>query len=131
MGRFRTLEEADQLIRQGECDLVAMNRANIADPDLVNKTLAGKPEEVRPCIACNQGCIGRELGPGGIGCAVNPGAGRELAHLLSDSAAHERAAELGAKIAAEDGLKCACDASETAICGRNLFTRFAAPSSGQ
>jgi NADPH-dependent 2,4-dienoyl-CoA reductase/sulfur reductase-like enzyme len=54
-----------------------MNRATIADPDLVRKTLSGQPERVRPCIGCNQGCLGRETG-GGIGCAVNAGAGREL-----------------------------------------------------
>ena len=77
IGRVRTLEEADQMIRGGDCDMVAMNRATIADPDLVRKTLAGEPERVRPCIACNQGCVGFEFGRA-IGCAVNAGAGREL-----------------------------------------------------
>ncbi|HKX79405.1 MAG TPA: FAD-dependent oxidoreductase [Novosphingobium sp.] len=76
IGRIRTLEEADQLIRNGDCDLVAMNRATIADPDLVRKTLEGHPERVRPCIACNQGCAGFEFGRV-IGCAINPGTGRE------------------------------------------------------
>jgi pyruvate/2-oxoglutarate dehydrogenase complex dihydrolipoamide dehydrogenase (E3) component len=33
---------------------------------------------VRPCIACNQGCLGQETSPGHIACAVNAGAGREL-----------------------------------------------------
>lgn len=76
VGRFRTLEEADAVIRNGDCDLVAMNRATIADPDLVLKSLAGEPERVRPCIGCNQGCLGREAS-NGIGCAVNAGAGQE------------------------------------------------------
>lgn len=77
IGRFRTLEEADQLIRNGDCDMVGMNRATIADPHLVRKTFEGHPEQVRPCIACNQGCIGQELQLGHIGCAVNTGAGDE------------------------------------------------------
>ena len=77
VGRFRTLEEADALIRNGDCDMIAMNRATIAEPDLVRKSLAGEVERVRPCIGCNQGCLGRETG-GGIGCAVNAGAGKEL-----------------------------------------------------
>jgi hypothetical protein len=77
-GRFRTLEEADQVIRSGEADLVGMTRAHIADPDIVAKTLAGHPEQVRPCIACNQGCVGNLLGPRRrVGCVVNPGAGWE------------------------------------------------------
>ncbi len=78
IGRVRTLEEADQIIRQGEADMVGMTRANIADPDLVRKTVEGRVEEVRPCIACNQGCVGNLLGPARrMGCAVNPGVGFE------------------------------------------------------
>ncbi|MDB5446066.1 MAG: NADH:flavin oxidoreductase [Phenylobacterium sp.] len=78
-GRFRTLEEADQVIRSGEADMVGMTRAHIADPDLVRKTLEGHPEQVRPCIACNQGCVGNLLGPKRrVACAINPGAGFEL-----------------------------------------------------
>lgn len=78
-GRFRTLEEADQVIRAGDAEMVSMVRALIADPELINKTLAGQPEQVRPCIACNQGCLARTLEiPYRMGCAVNPGAGFEL-----------------------------------------------------
>ncbi len=77
-GRFRTMEEVDQAIRLGQADLVGMTRATIADPDLVNKTRAGQESRVRPCIACNQGCVGQLLGPQRkIGCAVNAGAGFE------------------------------------------------------
>ncbi|BCW90952.1 3-oxocholoyl-CoA 4-desaturase [Alphaproteobacteria bacterium SO-S41] len=79
VGRVRTLEEADQLIRSGEADLVGMVRATIADPDLVAKSFAGLPEQVRPCIGCNQGCIGQLLAPPHrMGCAVNPAVGFEL-----------------------------------------------------
>ncbi|TAJ74302.1 MAG: FAD-dependent oxidoreductase [Phenylobacterium sp.] len=79
IGRFRTLEEADQAIRAGEADLIGMVRATVADPDLVRKSLEGRPEEVRPCIACNQGCIGQLLAPPHrMGCAVNPAVGYEL-----------------------------------------------------
>ena len=77
-GRYRTLEEVDQAIRLGTADLVGMTRATIADPDLVNKTRNGDATRVRPCIACNQGCVGQLLSPlRKIGCAVNAGAGFE------------------------------------------------------
>lgn len=79
IGRVRTLEEADQMIRAGEADMIGMVRATVADPDLVAKSLAGHPEQVRPCIGCNQGCIGQVLAPPHrMGCAVNPGVGAEL-----------------------------------------------------
>jgi thioredoxin reductase len=77
-GRFQTLEEADQLIREGTADMVAIVRAMIADPDVMSKTLAGRADEIRPCIGCNQGCVGGILGPAGqIGCTVNPTVGFE------------------------------------------------------
>jgi 2,4-dienoyl-CoA reductase-like NADH-dependent reductase (Old Yellow Enzyme family) len=78
-GRFRTLEEADQVIRADEADMVAMVRAQIADPALVRKTRDGHPEQVRPCIACNQGCLGGAIRGEGLGCTVNPGVGSEAA----------------------------------------------------
>lgn len=77
-GRFRTLEEGDQVLRAGEAEMVSYVRALIADPELVNKTVAGHPEQVRPCIGCNQGCSARLFQPPyRMGCTVNPGVGFE------------------------------------------------------
>jgi 2,4-dienoyl-CoA reductase-like NADH-dependent reductase (Old Yellow Enzyme family) len=76
-GRFRTLEEADQVIGAGDADLVALTRAHIADPDLVRKTVAGRVDEVRPCIGCNHGCIGNLIAFGRMSCTVNPAVGFE------------------------------------------------------
>ena len=76
-GRFRTLEEAEQVLREGSADMVSMVRAQIADPFLVAKTRAGKAEDVRPCLGCNQGCGGGLWREGRIGCTVNPAIGFE------------------------------------------------------
>jgi len=76
-GRFRTLEEVEQVIRRGDANLVGMTRATLADPELVNKTRAGQEDRVRPCIACNQGCLGQLMDRSAIGCAVNAAAGFE------------------------------------------------------
>ena len=77
-GRFRTLEEVSQVISEGTADLVGMTRAHIADPAIVRKTREGREAEIRPCIACNQGCVGMLLGPERrMGCTVNPYIGRE------------------------------------------------------
>lgn len=77
IGRFRTLEEADQVIRSGDAQMVAMTRATIADPDMVRKSLAGAEDQVRPCIGCNQGCVGGLKSTGRMGCVVNPAVGHE------------------------------------------------------
>ena len=77
-GRFRTLEEAEQVLRDGQADLVSMVRAQIADPDLVRKTRDIGPEAVRPCIGCNQGCLGGLWRVNRMGCTVNAAVGSEL-----------------------------------------------------
>ncbi len=80
-GRFRTLEEVEQVLRSGEADLVSMVRQNIADPDVVRKTREGRAAEVRPCMGCNQGCIARTSGVDlRLGCTVNAAVGREHTH---------------------------------------------------
>jgi len=85
VGRFRTLQEGDQVIREGTADMVGFVRAMIADQDLVRKTIEGKTEQVRPCIGCNQGCLGGHSLPiPRMLCTVNPvvGSERELGEDL-------------------------------------------------
>jgi 2,4-dienoyl-CoA reductase-like NADH-dependent reductase (Old Yellow Enzyme family)/thioredoxin reductase len=77
-GRFTTLDDAERVLREGTADMVGIVRALIADPDLVSKTRAGRAEQVRPCIGCNQGCVGGILGmTHRMGCVVNPAVGFE------------------------------------------------------
>lgn len=76
-GRYRTLEEADQTLREGVADMVGMVRAMIADPELIPKTLAGNVERVRPCIGCNQGVFPSGATAATMGCTVNTAVGAE------------------------------------------------------
>ena len=69
---------AEQIIEAGEADLVSLVRSQIADPHLANKAAAGNSGDIRPCISCNQLCIGRRLRENWISCLVNPSAGREF-----------------------------------------------------
>jgi 2,4-dienoyl-CoA reductase-like NADH-dependent reductase (Old Yellow Enzyme family) len=75
---IRTPENADYVVASGQADMVSIVRGQIADPYLVNKTRAGRPENVRGCISCNQMCWGRRSRDYWISCLVNPAAGREL-----------------------------------------------------
>ena len=56
--KFRSIDEAEELLNVGAVDLVGMARAHIADPAVVRKTYEGRTDEVRTCIGCNQGCAG-------------------------------------------------------------------------
>lgn len=75
---IRTPENADAVIASGQADLVSIVRGQIADPHLVRKALAGRPDDVRGCISCNQMCWGRRSRDYWISCLVNPSAGREF-----------------------------------------------------
>jgi len=77
VGKIRTPQMADQIIREGHADLVYLGRALLADPLWPAKARAGKPEEIRYCISCNKGCIGRLFAGLDITCAINAAVGRE------------------------------------------------------
>jgi 2,4-dienoyl-CoA reductase-like NADH-dependent reductase (Old Yellow Enzyme family)/thioredoxin reductase len=68
---------ADQLIAEGSCDLVAMVRATLADPDIANKAAAGRFDDIRPCVGANTGCVDRIIAGGEARCIYNPIVGRE------------------------------------------------------
>ncbi|MQA01893.1 MAG: FAD-binding protein [Streptosporangiales bacterium] len=76
-GRILDAEQAEQALAAGDCDLVAMTRAHMADPDIVTKLTAGELDRVRPCIAINDGCIGRSYQRLTVKCAVNPVLGHD------------------------------------------------------
>ena len=68
---------AEEILAAGRADMVAMTRAQIADPEFANKAREGREDEITHCIRGNQGCIGRVFKGLSINCTVNPAAGRE------------------------------------------------------
>lgn len=80
VGRFTDPRPADKVIADGEADMVAFGRQVLADPDFLNKAREGRFDDIRRCLACNQGCIERlmlEMGSS-VRCAINPETGQEL-----------------------------------------------------
>ena len=79
VGWINDPQQANDIIASGYADMVAMNRAIIADPEFANKAREGRVDEIRKCTACNEACWGRGyLGLSvGIGCIVNPQIGFE------------------------------------------------------
>ena len=76
-------DTALDLINSGEADFAVLGRALIADPDLPNKLLAGHREDVRPCLRCNEDCIGRIWNRRTkFSCSVNTRVGEERAYKI-------------------------------------------------
>jgi 2,4-dienoyl-CoA reductase-like NADH-dependent reductase (Old Yellow Enzyme family)/thioredoxin reductase len=76
VGKIPTPDLAEQALQDGDCDLVGMTRAQIADPDLVRKLESGQGHKIRTCTGANQGCIDR-TGTFPIVCFQNPEVGQE------------------------------------------------------
>ena len=78
-GRVDDPDTALACLEEGVCDIVSMGRPTLADPDIVNKIRTGRLAEIRPCISCQEGCMGRIQEYSMVNCAVNPQTGRERA----------------------------------------------------
>jgi len=81
---------ADRIIEEEKADLVAIGRALIADPEFPKKALEGRFEDIRPCIACNWGCIMRTVPRPSFGglplsCTLNAEVGRERDYKITPS----------------------------------------------
>ncbi|MBM4332902.1 MAG: FAD-dependent oxidoreductase [Deltaproteobacteria bacterium] len=68
---------ADQILRDGQADLIGFARGLISDPELPNKAMAGRFQEINYCIACNQGCFDTLFDRQPVTCLVNARAGAE------------------------------------------------------
>lgn len=69
--------EAEAILARGGADMVAMTRAQIADPEFAKKTAEGREDEIYHCLRCNQGCVGRLFQGTSMTCQINPATGRE------------------------------------------------------
>ncbi|WP_028630621.1 oxidoreductase [Metapseudomonas resinovorans] len=79
-GRINQPQEAETILARGQADVCGMTRALICDPQMPNKAAAGRSDDVRACIACNQACIGHFHRGYPISCIQHPETGRELTY---------------------------------------------------
>jgi len=79
VGRFKDPLQAERALAEGHADLIGVVRGQIADPDFAVKARAGRTEDIRLCLSCNQECVGRMGLNRWLGCIENPDTGREAA----------------------------------------------------
>ncbi|WP_017209586.1 FAD-dependent oxidoreductase [Clostridium beijerinckii] len=82
-GRMDNPDMALEAIENGTCDIVSLGRPLLADPDYVNKLRVNKCDSIRPCISCQEGCMGRLQNYAMLNCAVNPQACKERDNALT------------------------------------------------
>ena len=94
-GRFDDPDLAEKAIAEGKIDIMGMGRPLLADADLANKFREGRLADVRPCISCHQGCLGRIFQGKDISCAVNPACGREKSYALAPAKTKKKIMVIG------------------------------------
>lgn len=80
------------------CDIVEYGRQLLADPDYPEKLRMDRLKEVRPCLGCHEGCLGR-ISKGPISCAVNPACGRESIYGITPAMKKKQVLIIGGGVA--------------------------------
>lgn len=89
-GRINQPQEAETILARGQADVCGMTRALICDPQMPNKAEAGRSDDVRACIACNQAYIGHFHRGYPISCIQHPETGRELTYATPNPASRRK-----------------------------------------
>ncbi|TXT55391.1 MAG: hypothetical protein BAJATHORv1_40302 [Candidatus Thorarchaeota archaeon] len=87
---------AEKILLRGKVDLIGMSRAFLADPAFPEKVRSDKIDRIRPCVACNQGCLDRVFEMKPVTCILNPEAGFETKRAISVESSAGNIAIVGA-----------------------------------
>jgi len=94
--RINMPDIAEKVLAEGNADMVSMARPFLADPDLVLKSIEGRPEEINTCIACNQACLDHTFTMQVSSCIVNPRACHETILVHEPTTEIKKIAVVGA-----------------------------------
>lgn len=104
-----TPDTALDAITTGDIDYVMLGRPLIADPQWPNKLLADRPEDIRPCMRCNEHCIGGLLSMKALSCGINAQAAREKRFAYSATKNPKQVAIIGGGPAGLEAARVAAD----------------------
>lgn len=107
--RINTPETGEELLVNGDADIVALGRQMLADSEFATKAEAGRGDAINTCIGCNQACLDFIFAEQASSCLVNPFAGRELDLSKTVAETPRKIAVVGAGPA---GLSAALTAAE-------------------
>ncbi len=94
--RINTPEVAEDVLANGDADMVSMARPFLADENFVNKAAANKSDEINTCIGCNQACLDHVFQQKRASCLVNPTACYETELIFEPVTKVKRVAVIGA-----------------------------------
>ncbi|KJG13682.1 NADPH-dependent 2,4-dienoyl-CoA reductase [Photobacterium iliopiscarium] len=107
--RINTPQVAEDILAQGQADMVSMARPFLADPEFVLKAEQNRADDINTCIGCNQACLDHVFVGKRASCLVNPQACYETELVLTAVATARKVAVVGGGPA---GMACAVAAAE-------------------
>jgi len=107
--RITTPDQAEKILADGQADMVNLGRVLIADPFWPAKAKAGRAEEIRPCVACSQGCTDELFNGRPVSCIGNARAGFEGERKIIKTTHPKKVMIVGAGMA---GLEAAITAKQ-------------------
>jgi len=117
---IRTPDLAEKILEENKADMIALGRALIADPEWGKKAKEGRPEDIRQCIGCNQGCINNLLRAFFVDCLQNPEVGREARYKIKKVDKPKNVLVIGGGIAGlETALVAALRGHNVTICEKD------------
>jgi len=127
--RINMPDTAEEILANGQADMVSMARPFLADSEWVNKAAEGRADEINTCIACNQACLDHTFQNQRSSCLVNPRACHETELLYTPTHAPKKIAVVGsgpaglaaATVAAKRGHKVTIFEGRDTIGGQFLF----------
>ena len=94
--RIADPQTAERILTDGYADMVNLGRVLIADPEWPLKAFEGRDNEIRPCVACSQGCTDQVFSGQPVFCIGNPRAGFEGERRIEKAAVPRRVMVVGA-----------------------------------
>ena len=113
--RINMPDVAEQVLQDGCADMVSMARPFLADPELVLKSIEGRPEEINTCIACNQACLDHTFTMQVSSCIVNPRACHETLLVHTPAQKKKKIAVVGAGPAGLEAATVAAKRGHTVV----------------
>lgn len=105
VGRVVSVENGEEILNNGEADIIGYGRSLLCDPDIALKVERNEP--IRECLNCNKGCVDAIQGRRYISCILNAENGDEASLHINPSDCQKNVVVIGAGIAGLEAARVA------------------------